>query len=347
MIAFLLAFVTVPAVIGAPRPARQAQPTDPRSAAREISEIVSECIDGDKPIDMARLLVLGDKVQSGCKGLDEADRARLIESLGMFLLHETRKIKFKEGAYVWGMDPRPRFKGKILAIFAELNDKKALPYLEKYYRLHGHETKVGIREIAKLIRAFGKKPPEPIEVEKRRKAEEAKRKANRAETAKLLKRLENEKLHPADLSKIFLRLGEVGDERAVGPIIKKLAPGKLHWIAKQNALRALGRLGGPEARGVLVKELTRPMPGKPKLDDYGEVEAILRSYAARGLGRCGDASVLPVLENLGADPKQYKRARESCRWAAGKIKRRLAKQATTTRPATTTPSTRPSTSRPH
>ena len=347
MIAFMSAFVTVPGAIAAPRPARQAQPTDPPAVVRETCEIVSECVDGNKPIDMARLLVLGDKVRSCCKDVGEADRARLIESLGSFLLYETTKIRLKEGAYAWGLDPRPRFKGKILAIFAELNDKRALPYLEKYYRLHGHETKLGIREIAKLIRAFGKNPPEPIEVEKRRKAEEAKRKANKAETAKLLKRLEKEKLHPADLSKIFLRLGEVGDERAVGPIIKKLAPGKLHSTAKQYALSALGRLGGPKARGVLVKELSRPMPAKPKLDDYGEVEAILRCYAATGLGRCGDASVLPLLENLGADPKQYKRARESCRWAAGQIKRRLAKEAATTRPAATRPATRPATSSPH
>ena len=152
------------------------------------------------------------------------------------------------------------------------------------------------------------------------------RQANRRETERLIGRLNKEKLDRVEVAKIIRRLGEVGDTRAIKPIIKRIEEKGVHWIVRQDALSTLGRLGGAGAQAILLKVLTRPMPAKAKLEDYGEVEAILRGYAARALGRCGDKSVITILEQVTSDPKQYVRVREASRSALRKLSSRFGKK---------------------
>ncbi|MHC4984469.1 MAG: HEAT repeat domain-containing protein, partial [Planctomycetota bacterium] len=309
----------------AQQPARNVNKT-PLDVLEGISALVRKCVDEKEPIEVSKLIGLVRDAKAMATDLDENDRAKVIGDLGRILVYGRRKIKIRlVDGQRRGMDPRSTLQQKIIDLFGALEDKRALPHLVQYIRLYGHTAAEARRSaVSALIERLGGTVPVPIEVEKAKKAELARRLGNWVETRRLIVRLKTEKLDAAETSKIILRLGEVGDRRAVEPVINELTAKDAHWIVRQNALGTLGRLGGRRAQSLLVAELARPMPAGAKLEDYGEVEAILRSYAASGLGTSGDETVIELLEKLASDAKQYVRVREACRYALGRARDRAA-----------------------
>jgi HEAT repeat protein len=309
----------------------------PSVVVEEIRVLVTQCVDKGEAIDIRRLAALVSQAEEWCTKLDAKHKEELIAHLGRTLTEDTQKITVaKEALADYGfLDPRDLLKEQIVAVFSALKDKRALPHLESYIRLWGHKApKDTLDRVSTLIEKLGGKVPMPIEVEKRQKAEEAKRLAEKCEAEELLARLKAGEPDPAKLSQIMTRLGEIGDESAVDPIMGAIRAKGAHWIVKQNGLEALGRLGGAAAQAFLVEALTTPMPAKANLDDYGEVEAILRSVAARGLGRCGDKSAIELLARVASDSKQYVRVREAARGALSAVRDRVgAKPPPATMPA--------------
>lgn len=307
--------------------------TEAKAVVKGISTLVVKCVDQQEPIDVVGLVQLINEAKRLSTKLDDVIRAQLIDDLGRILIYQRRiKIDWSGRGITGRRDPRTTMRHNIVGLFSELGDERALPYLKEYYQVcRAEELDViyGPEEfsatIASVIKKLGGEVPEVI-IEKPGPTK-AELEARKREVDKLIQRIQEEKPLDPELSKIIERLGELGDARAVGVIIKILNSTKVHWIVRQNGLRALGMLGGSEAQAFLVKELQRPVPANAVLDDYAEAEAICRGYAAKGLGQCGDKTVIALLERLANDPKQYKRVREIGRQAALQITSRLSSTA--------------------
>ena len=87
-------------------------------------------------------------------------------------------------------------------------------------------------------------------------------------------------------------------------------------------MSALGEIGGKVAIAALTSELNRPSVAGIKVEDYGDSEAIVRSHAANSLGKCGGADVLPLLERIRQDNRQFIRVRVSAQNAISQISKR-------------------------
>jgi len=99
-------------------------------------------------------------------------------------------------------------------------------------------------------------------------------------------------------------LGQIGDKRAVQPLMDVLRDGEQYWFLRSNAAEALGRIGDKRAVSVLIGALK---------DDNSSV----RSAAAEALGKLGDARATTPLFSALNDEDNYVRWRAAC--ALGRI----------------------------
>lgn len=306
--------------------------TDAATIIERVSTLVSKCVDQQKAIDVVKLVGLISETKQVWGKLDDKRRARLISDVARILVYPTRKIQIDWGDRLFsGLDPRTVMRWVIIELFAEVGDKRSLPYLQKYYTSRRQrEIAQGERyggmtaRIAWAIKKLGGEVPK-ARAEKAQPTR-AELEARKREVEKLLAKMAQEKVPNHEVCKILGRLGELGDQQAARAIVGKLQSTRVHWIVRQDALRALGMVGGNAAQEFLLKELKKPMPSGANLDDYGEVEAICRSFAAAGLGRCGDESVLAFLKQLSVDQKEYKRVREASRGAVQQLRNRLSSE---------------------
>jgi HEAT repeat protein len=102
----------------------------------------------------------------------------------------------------------------------------------------------------------------------------------------LLLSLDDEDAKVAD--NVIFALGELGDQKAVPPLIKVLNHSKSDRLRK-SAAKALGLLGSKEAVDSLISALNDP--------DFK-----VRKSAARSLGQLGDKKAIPALKKAMQDP---------------------------------------------
>ena len=101
-------------------------------------------------------------------------------------------------------------------------------------------------------------------------------------------------------------LGQLGDKQAVEPLIKALAleNWKVHWKARGSVAKALGRLGDKRAVDPLIKVLSHGL-------------FFVREAAAKALGRLGDKRAIdPLIKALSDDNSDVRKA---AAWALGQL----------------------------
>ena len=141
--------------------------------------------------------------------------------------------------------------------------------------------------------------------------------ANATVTKEVLASLRKGKLTEPQKNKAILRLMNEGDSSSVPTLVEHLS--NVHsLVVRQNAIGALGNIGDKRAVAPLLKILKEPVKGDTA--DEGEEEAILRRSAVLALGDIDDASALPVLEAVAQDSKEYQSVRELAAIAVEKIK---------------------------
>ncbi|MCX5654953.1 MAG: HEAT repeat domain-containing protein [Planctomycetota bacterium] len=129
-------------------------------------------------------------------------------------------------------------------------------------------------------------------------------------------------------------LGEIGDQRAVAPLIDLLARDS-DWDVRKHAAIALGNLGGPEATARLIEAMADPEPqvrkavaealgmvGGPEatarlIEAMGDPEPEVRWCVAFALGLLRGPEVSARLIEAMADPEPE--VRTEVAWALGEI----------------------------
>jgi hypothetical protein len=300
------------------------QEGEARAVFVKLSELANKCMEGREPVDGPGFLELLKKGQGLAKHLDEESRGKLIDIMGRFFLQEYEQLPtLLEGHTPRGISVYIVIRLEVFGFLSGLNDKRVLPFFEKFCEVHAREIaddpKGFASQVASRVKTLGGKLAVGSQSAPTSRPESEK---IQREVDEILRKLADAKSSDPNVAQSVRRLGELGDRRAVSAVVKLLQSPNLHWIVRQDGMWALGMLGGDEAQQVLIKELTKPMPPNASIDDYGEIEAICRSYAAMALGKCGDIASIQVLEQCAMDKYMYKRVREACRQAALKVKKR-------------------------
>lgn len=306
-----------------------------------LEEHARRCAKQERTFALGELLDAVDAASASAQEFDATSRGRIIAALGPVLVQENEQIEIGrsmilDGVRVeWGDDPRPMLKGKVLRLLATMNDGRALPYLQDYCRTVREEIGYKSRRdlAVQLIMELGGAVPEPMMAgPPATQPSAAELEARRKEVDDLIRRLGEPEPARFDYNTIILRLGDLRDQRAVGPIIEALArdTSRRVSIIRGDAYRALGQIGGPQGKTYLMSIVANSMPPDADLGDRFGQEPVNRAAAARSLSNFNDPDVVALLTRVAEDQSQYDGVRVTCQSTATAIRRRIA---LTTRPA--------------
>jgi len=290
------------------------------SVRRDIRKVVDEkCA-----IDVGSFVRNVHEVRAG---VSPRVREKLMKDLGRMLLYEGDISSRPE--YLPGLrEPRQMVRAALIDAFSRLGSEEDVECLLRFYEAHGAD---GYPELPAVIVKLGGTLPQKVKETQEEKESAApvsaeEKEARRKEVQAVLKEMASTEMASERLARAVQRIGEIGESQDAMPIIEKARQRNAHWIVRQQALRALGKLGGRDARNYLLEQVQAPMPRDADLDDYGDIQAMLRSQAALALGECGDATVVNILDRISKDEKQFKRVKEGCSKAIAQILRRSQSQ---------------------